>query len=57
MKKRRVTVETHRGALSRWLDELDQRHGPPTAKEFARAGRVIDEALGLHEGRTITEAS
>lgn len=52
-----VAVEAHRGALSRWLDELDQRHGPPTAEEFERADRLVEEALGLHEAHTSAGAA
>jgi len=45
-----VAVEAHRRALARWLEELDERYGRPTAEQFERADRIIDEALGLHEG-------
>ena len=44
-----VAVQAHRVALTRWLDELDERHGPPTAEQYARADRVVEEALGLRE--------
>ena len=44
-----VAVQAHRVALTRWLDELDERHGSPTAEEYARADRVLEEALGLRE--------
>lgn len=52
-----VAVEAHRQALSRWLDELDERYGPPTAGEFARADRLVEEALGLHEGHSSAGAA
>lgn len=45
------------GALSRWLDELDERYGAPSAGQFARADRVVDEALGLLPGRTSAGAA
>lgn len=52
-----VAVEAHRRALSRWLDELNERFGPPTAEEFDRADRLIEEALGLHDGATSAGAA
>lgn len=42
-----VASAAHRMALSRWLDELDERHGPPTDDDYDRADDVLDEALGL----------
>ncbi len=42
-----VAEAAHRMALSRWLDELDERHGPPTQEEHDRADDALDEALGL----------
>jgi hypothetical protein len=41
-----TALEAHRGALLRWLDRLDDRHGTPSPADIAAADRVLDEALG-----------
>lgn len=47
-----LEVEAHRRALSRWLDELDERYGAPTPEDFARADEILDEAAGLRDSGT-----
>jgi hypothetical protein len=37
--------EAHRQALLAWLDELDERWGPPTPEDYAWAKKVLDEAF------------
>lgn len=49
MPEENEAVAAHRRALSCWLDELDERYGPPTSEELERADRLIDEALGLRD--------
>jgi hypothetical protein len=41
-----VDVELHRRALSAWLEEMSDEHGPPSASDYAAARAVLDEALG-----------
>lgn len=43
-----VAAESHRMALLRWLDSLDDEFGPPSAAELDAADRLLDQA----EGRT-----
>lgn len=45
-----VTAEAHRAALLRWLDTLDERHGPPTQGDLAAADELLNQALGDHNG-------
>jgi len=44
-----VAVAAHQAALSRWLDELDERLGPPSAEEYDRADATLDAAMGRTE--------
>ena len=37
-------AEAHRAALMEWLDELDAKHGAPTAEQIAEARALIDAA-------------
>lgn len=39
-----VEVAAHRRALLAWLDELNERHGAPTADDLAAADEVLDAA-------------
>jgi Arc/MetJ-type ribon-helix-helix transcriptional regulator len=41
-----VEREAHRRALSEWLHELYDRHGPPSEADYAAAQAVLDEAMG-----------
>jgi len=41
-----VAAESHRAALLRWLDVLDEEYGPPTEADLAAADRLLDEVEG-----------
>ncbi len=41
-----VDVELHRRALRAWLEEMSERHGPPSDDDYAAARAVLDEAMG-----------
>lgn len=41
-----VEGELHRRALSAWLDEMNDEHGPPSAADYVAARAVLDEAFG-----------
>lgn len=38
-----MATHAHRLALLRWLDDLDEEHGAPTAEELAGADQLLDD--------------
>ena len=38
-----MATHAHRLALLRWLDDLDLKHGAPTAEDLARADQLLDD--------------
>jgi len=47
-----VAVAAHQAALSRWLDELDERYGAPSPEDYALADATLDAATGSREDRS-----
>ena len=37
-----IEREAHRGAMLRWLDELDAKHGAPTPEELGAADALVE---------------
>ncbi len=48
-----VAAEAHRGALSRWLDELDALHGRATPEETDAIEALVEEVSGCSTNRGV----
>lgn len=45
-------VAAHHEAVSRWMEELNERYGEPTEEDYAWAKEVLDEAEGPRDGES-----